>query len=73
MTDDMLALLRLAAEPGQPTPVFAAFDAITKRLVGHELLTMLYVDGPEVARIYSRRPPEYPVLGRKLMGPTPWG
>ena len=27
----------------------------------------------EVARIYSNRPAEYPVSGRKTMGPTPWG
>jgi hypothetical protein len=73
MSDDILTLARLLAEPGQPQTVFQEFDAITKRLVGHELLTMLYVDGQDVARIYSNRPAEYPVFGRKTMGPTPWG
>jgi len=41
--------------------------------VGHELSTLLYVDGAEVARARSSRPAEYPVSGRKPMGPTPWG
>jgi hypothetical protein len=73
MSDDLAALSRLLAEPGQPQVLFRAFDAAAKRLVGHELFTLLYVDGQEVARIYSNRPAEYPVSGRKPMGPTPWG
>ncbi len=73
MSDDLAELSRLLAEPGQPETVFRAFDAAAKRLVGHELFTLLYVDGQEVARIYSNRPAEYPVSGRKPMGPTPWG
>lgn len=73
MSDDLAILSALLREPGQPDTVFKAFDAITKRLVGHELFTLLYVDGSEVARIYSNRPAEYPVSGRKPMGPTPWG
>jgi hypothetical protein len=73
MLQDITILSRSLAEPGQPQTAFRAFDAIAKRLVGHELLTMLYVDGQEVARIYSNRPAEYPVFGRKPMGPTPWG
>lgn len=73
MSDDLATLSALLREPGQPDTVFKAFDAITKRLVGHELFTLLYVDGSEVARIHSNRPAEYPVSGRKPMGPTPWG
>lgn len=73
MSDDAMALSRLFASSGQPQTVFEAFDAITKRLVGHELLTMLYVDGSEVARIYSNQPAQYPVFGRKLVAKTPWG
>src|SRR6478735_3900669 len=73
MSDDLAALSRLLAEPGQPDTLFKAFEAATKQLVGHELFTLLYVDGEEVARIYSNRPAEYPVSGRKTMGPTPWG
>jgi hypothetical protein len=73
VSGDVGALLPLLAQPGQPETLFRAFDALTQRLVGHELLTMLLVDGAEVARLYSSRPVEYPVLGRKPMGPTPWG
>ena len=73
MSDDFATLSALLKEPGQPDTVFKAFDAIAKKLVGHELFTLLYVDGSEVARIYSNRPTEYPVSGRKPMGPTPWG
>jgi len=73
MSDDLAELSRVLAEPGQPQTLFRAFDAVAKRLVGHALFTLLYVDGQEVARIYSNRPTEYPVSGRKPMGPTPWG
>lgn len=73
MPDDLSSLSRLLAQPGQPAPVFQALEEATKRLVGHELFTLLYVDGQEVARIHSNRPEEYPVFGRKPMGPTPWG
>src|SRR5262245_55606978 len=73
MSDDFATLSRTLAEAGQPLTTFKAFDAITKRLVGHELLTMLYKDKNDVARIYSNRPAEYPVFGRKPMNATPWG
>lgn len=66
-------LLRVLAEPGQPESLYKALETASHALVGHELFTLLYVDGQEVARVYSSRPAEYPVSGRKLMGPTPWG
>ena len=44
----------------------------TRALIGHELFTLLYVDGNEVARCHSSRPSEYPVAGRKPMVDTPW-
>lgn len=67
------SLLPILSQPGQPG-VF--FDALAERLkdsVGYRLFTLLYVDGDEVARIYSSNPDAYPVSGRKHMGPTPWG
>ena len=73
MSNDFATLASLLKEPGQPETVFKAFATITRNLVGHDLFTLLYVDGSEVARIYSSRPVEYPVSGRKPMGPTPWG
>jgi hypothetical protein len=73
MLQDITKLSRALAEPGQPQTAFRVFDEISKRLVGHELLTMLFVDTQDVARIYSNRPAEYPVFGRKPMNATPWG
>lgn len=69
-SDDLLALLQ---EPGQPATLYRELDRRLARLVGHRLFTLLYVDGEEVARVYSSRPDEYPVSGRKPMGRTPWG
>jgi hypothetical protein len=73
MTDPLDHLTRTLGEPGQPDALFRALDAVCREIVGHELFTLLFVDGQEVARVYSNRPAEYPVSGRKRMGPTPWG
>lgn len=73
MTKTASDLLAVLAEPGQPDTIFAAIEKATKAAVGHSLFTLLYVDGEEVARVYSNRPKEYPISGRKPMGPTPWG
>ena len=73
MTEHILKILTALEKPGQPDVIFTALDALTKSLVGHQLFTLLYVDGDEVARVYSNRPAEYPVSGRKPMGKTPWG
>lgn len=70
MIEDLMELL---AEPGQPNFFFDALDAALSRRVGHRLLTLLYRDGNEVARVYSNMPDIYPVFGRKPMGETPWG
>nr|WP_201842239.1 GAF domain-containing protein [Microvirga zambiensis] len=70
MTEDLIGLL---AEPGQPDSFFEALDTVLAARVGHRLLTLLYKDGDEVARIYSTMPDAYPVFGRKPMGVTPWG
>jgi GAF domain-containing protein len=73
MTDHLSTLLTTLAEPGQPERLYKALEAATFELVGHKLFTLLYVDGQDVARVYSSRPAEYPVSGRKTMGETPWG
>ncbi|WP_454856279.1 GAF domain-containing protein [Rhizobium binxianense] len=67
------SLLPLLAEPGQPDRLYEALDRELADKVGHKLLTLLYVDGGEVARVYSNMPEAYPVFGRKPMGATPWG
>lgn len=73
MTDPLDRLSALLAAPGQPDTLYRALDETCRTLVGHALFTLLYVDGQEVARVYSSRPAEYPVSGRKPMGSTPWG
>ena len=63
------------AGPGQPDPAYRAIDEITAEILGHSLFTVLAFvekDG-EVERMYTSRPEEYPLRGRKKMGPTPWG
>ncbi|WP_159587159.1 GAF domain-containing protein [Chelativorans xinjiangense] len=74
MTSTLLHdLFPILAQPGQPETLYKALEKASHALVGHELFTLLYVDGQDVARVYSNRPTQYPVSGRKLMGPTPWG
>jgi GAF domain-containing protein len=70
---DIETLLPVLTQSGQPDTLFKAMEAATHRIAGHQLFTLLYVDGTDVARCYSNRPEEYPVAGRKPMGPTPWG
>lgn len=76
--DPASATRRLAeaqAQDGQPATLFAAFDRLCADAVGHSLFTLLAWDpaGNDVERLYSSRPVEYPLLGRKAMGPTEWG
>lgn len=59
--------------PNQPETLFKALQAECEALVGADLFTLLIKDGEDVARVWSNRPAEYPVFGRKHMGPTPWG
>jgi hypothetical protein len=70
---ELARLLPLLAHPGQPEVLFKALDEAAQRLVGHQLFTLLFKDGGDVARCYSSRPAEYPLAGRKAMGSTPWG
>jgi len=73
MTDPASEILAALSSPGQPDATYVALDELTQLLVGHKLFTLLYVDGGDVARVYSTSPQEYPVSGRKPMGSTPWG
>jgi len=73
MTVTVADLLTSLGQPGQLQTLYAALDRATKAVAGHQLFTLLYVDGDEVVRTYSNRPAEYPVSGRKPMGKTPWG
>jgi GAF domain-containing protein len=58
------------------TDLYPALDAALGDIVGHRLFTLMAVDHGrgEAARIYSNRPAEYPVGGRKPLGRmTAWG
>ena len=70
---DLAALLSLLARTGQPGAMFKAVEDAAQAAAGHQLFTLLQVDGADVARCWSNRPAEYPVAGRKPMGPTGWG
>lgn len=72
------ALAELAAEQaraGQPGGLFALFDRICQDRFGHRLFTLLAwaPETNDVQRLYSSRPAEYVLRGRKAMGPTEWG
>ena len=56
----------------QPTG-FYELERQLSEVIGFRLFTVLQVDLPEVVRLYSSNSEAYPVTGRKLMGPTPWG
>jgi len=66
LSSSVETLVALLPQPGQPERLYSAMDEATKGLVGHKLFTLLYVDGDEVARVYSNMPGAYPVFGRKL-------
>ena len=56
-------------------PSFETVATICRRAYGYRLFTVLRWcrDTGEIERIYTSNPIDYPVLGRKPMGPTPWG
>ena len=58
-----------------PAASFEQVEAICHELFGFKLFTVLrrLPETGEIERIYSSNPKDYPVGGRKPMGPTPWG
>jgi len=58
----------------QPAAGFAALDAALGEAIGHRLFTILMHDpvGGFNARIYSNRPVEYPLGGRKPITDSAW-
>lgn len=79
MTERLLAaylsVTDAIARDDAPQAAFRAVDAAIHDLIGHKLFTVLVrcEGGEEVQRVYSSHPDQYPVQGRKRMGPTPWG
>ncbi|MCR0985208.1 GAF domain-containing protein [Roseomonas populi] len=64
-----------AALQGGPLPRIRAADRLGRELAGHQLLTAMVFDreAMTVQRLYSSRPEEYPVGGRKPKRDTAWG
>ncbi|MCK8787399.1 GAF domain-containing protein [Roseomonas sp. NAR14] len=64
-----------AAREAGPLPRIRAADRLGQALTGHRLLTAMVFDrdAMTVQRIFSSRPGEYPVGGRKPKRDTAWG
>ena len=64
-----------AARDDGPLPRIRAADRLARELTGQRLCTAMVFDrqAMTVQRIFSSRPSEYPVGGRKPKGDTNWG
>jgi hypothetical protein len=71
----MIEAFEAAAREEGPLPRIRAADRLGRELVGHQLLTAMVFDREtmSVQRIFSSRPNEYPVGGRKPKRDTEWG
>ena len=69
------AVATLSAGPHAPAELFAAVDALARRLIGHRLCTVmcLHPQAHEVERLHSSDPASYPPGGRKHKAGTAWG
>ncbi len=69
------ALTDALAQTEQPRATFQAFDEALSATIGRRLFTVLAwrPETGRVERLHTSRPEEYPLAGRKPMGPTPWG
>jgi len=67
-------LKAIEAAGNQPHAAFAALEALTRRLVGVKLFTVMTADtrGRSSERIYSNMPDAYPVSGTKPYNETYW-
>jgi GAF domain-containing protein len=73
--DDLHRLEEALRAAGDPPPIFAAAEALTRAVIGHRLFTINLFDAApfEVARVHTSRPDVYPVGGRKPKARTAWG
>jgi hypothetical protein len=72
---DVHALALTLRDPQQPHAIFNAIDALTARVIGHRLFTIMAFDPStfEVERLHSNMPVLYPPGGRKKKAQTSWG
>jgi hypothetical protein len=73
--DDLAVLALNLRGGGQPLTLFAAVEALTARVIGHRLFTIMAFDPVtyEVERLHTSMPEVYPVGGRKKKAQTAWG
>ena len=73
MTDYSSFVTALASE-GQPAKAFEALEALTKKLVGVKLFTVMTSNGKAKTseRVYSNMPDAYPVSGTKPYHDDVW-
>jgi hypothetical protein len=73
--DDLAALALALRGGGQPQALFSAAEALTARVIGHRLFTIMAFDPAtcEVERLHTSMPDVYPVGGRKKKAQTEWG
>jgi hypothetical protein len=72
---DLVGPFEAAARVGGPLPRIRAADRLARELTGQQLCTAMVFDrqAMTVQRIFSSRPSEYPVGGRKPKRDTDWG
>ncbi|MBO1075081.1 GAF domain-containing protein [Roseomonas marmotae] len=72
---DLAAAFEEASRDGDPLPRIRAADRLARKLTGQQLCTAMVFDrqAMTVQRIFSSRPSEYPVGGRKPKRDTDWG
>jgi GAF domain-containing protein len=73
--DDVARIMELAATTKDAEATYAAVDALTQRVIGHKLFTVMrhLPETAEVERVYSSNIAAYPLAGRKPKQGTPWG
>ncbi|RKK06157.1 GAF domain-containing protein [Pseudoroseomonas wenyumeiae] len=73
--DSLARVFEAAARDNGPLPRIRAADLLARELTGQQLCTAMVFDrqAMTVQRIFSSRPSEYPVGGRKPKRDTEWG
>jgi hypothetical protein len=75
MLPDLIDAFEAAGRDAGPLPRIRMADRLGRELAGQQLCTAMVFDpgAMTVQRIYSSRPDEYPVGGRKPKRDTAWG
>jgi hypothetical protein len=71
---DLERLASALAATGRPPAIYQALEALSSRVIGHRLFTIMRFDADrgEVERVHTSLPSVYPVGGRKAKARTAW-